>query len=66
MNGTLRVYNRRMFFVRVAVNVPTVSGEYDYHLPPELEGRVEVGHLVRVPFGAQMVQAVILQLVGKM
>jgi primosomal protein N' (replication factor Y) len=50
-----------MHFVRVAVNVPTISGEYDYHLPPELEGRVEVGQLVQVPFGPQMVQAVILQ-----
>jgi len=50
-----------MLFVRVAVNVPTISGEYDYHLPPELEGRVEVGQLVQVPFGPQMVQAVVLQ-----
>jgi primosomal protein N' (replication factor Y) len=52
-------------FVRVAVNVSAVSGEFDYHLPPELEGRVEVGHLVRVPFGAQTVQGVVLELLGQ-
>lgn len=54
-----------MYFVRVAVNVPAVSGEYDYHLPLELEGRVAVGQLVRVPFGAQMAQGVILQLISQ-
>ena len=54
-----------MAFVRVAVNVPAVSGEFDYHLPPELEGRLGVGHLVRVPFGAQMVQGVALELIGQ-
>jgi len=54
-----------MAFVRVAVNVPAVSGEFDYHLPPELEGRVGLGHLARVPFGAQMVQGVVLELVGQ-
>ena len=52
-----------MAFARVAVNVPAVSGEFDYHLPPELEGRLGVGHLVRVQFGAQTVQGVVLELV---
>ena len=52
-----------MTFVRIAVNVPAVSGEFDYHLPPELDGLVRPGHLVRVPFGAQMVQGVVLALI---
>jgi primosomal protein N' (replication factor Y) len=50
-------------FARVAVNVPGLTGEFDYHLPPELEGRVEAGHLVTVPFGRQTVQGIVLELV---
>ena len=50
-------------FVRIAVNVPTVSGEFDYHLPPELEGQVQPGCLVSVPFGAQVVQGIVTRLV---
>lgn len=47
-------------YVEVAVNVPRVSGEYHYHLPQELEGEVQVGQLVEVPFGQQRVQGVVL------
>ncbi len=52
-----------MIYVRVAVNVPAVTGEFDYHLPPELEGATGVGHLLRVPFGAQTAQGVLLEFV---
>ena len=48
-------------YVEVAVNVPGVSGVYDYHLPPELEGRTTPGQLVEVPFGHQQVQGVLLR-----
>ena len=48
-------------FVQVAVNVPQISGVYDYHLPAELAERVQPGCLVVVPFGAQMVQGVVLR-----
>ncbi len=61
----LHVYNDPMSFVRVAVNVPAVSGEFDYDLPPEMDGRVGPGHLLRVPFGAQMVQAVVLEIIAQ-
>jgi primosomal protein N' (replication factor Y) len=50
-------------FVQVAVNVPHVSGVFDYHLPPELAGRVSTGCLVSVPFGKQTVQGIVLGLV---
>lgn len=50
-------------FVQVAVNVPSVSGVFDYRLPPELSGRVGAGCLVTVPFGAQVAQGVVLRLV---
>src|SRR5689334_12273250 len=54
-----------MTYVRVAVNVPAVTGEFDYHLPPALEGAAGVGHLLRVPFGAQTAQGVLLEFVEK-
>jgi primosomal protein N' (replication factor Y) (superfamily II helicase) len=50
-------------FVQVAVNVPTVSGVFDYHLPPDLAGKVQPGCLLVVPFGRQMVQGVVVRLV---
>ena len=46
-------------YVEVVVNVPRVSGTFDYHLPPELEGQIEVGHLALAPFGQQTVQGVV-------
>jgi primosomal protein N' (replication factor Y) len=46
-------------YVRVAVNIPAVTGEYDYHLPPELEGQVLPGCLVSVPFGQQLAQGIV-------
>ena len=33
---------------------------FHYHLPPELKGRVQPGHLVWVPFGAQEVQGIVV------
>ncbi len=54
-----------MDYVRVAVNVPAVTGEFDYHLPDALAGQVGVGHLVRVPFGAQTVQGVVLERISQ-
>jgi primosomal protein N' (replication factor Y) len=47
-------------FVAVAVNVPQVSGVFDYHLPPEVASQVRLGHLVLVPFGRQTVQGVVV------
>ncbi len=42
-------------FVEIAVNVPQVTGVFHYHLPQGLEGSLNVGHLVVVPFGKQTV-----------
>ncbi len=52
-------------FVEVAVNVPQVSGTFHYHLPPELEGQVQPGHLVEIPFGRQTVQGVVFRFVAQ-
>ena len=50
-------------FLEIAVNVPQVSGTFHYHLPPDMEGMVDIGTLVIIPFGRQMVQGVVLALV---
>ncbi len=50
-------------FVQISVNVPAVSGVFDYHLAPELEGKIGVGSLVTIPFGHQVVQGVVLRFV---
>ena len=50
-------------FAQIAVNVPTVSGVFDYHIPAELSGQVASGCLVVVPFGRQLVQGVVVRLV---
>ena len=50
-------------YVQIAVNVPTVSGVFDYHLSAELAGQVVPGCLVVVPFGRQLVQGVVVDLV---
>jgi primosomal protein N' (replication factor Y) (superfamily II helicase) len=52
-------------FARIAVNVPSLTGVFDYHLPSELEGKVDAGNLVTVPFGRQTVQGVVMELVLK-
>ena len=47
-------------YARIAVNVPHVQGEFDYHLPEFIQDQVSLGHLVTVPFGAQTVQGIII------
>lgn len=49
-----------MIFARVVVNLPVVSGAFDYVLPPGMV--VGPGQLVSVPFGAQTVQGVVFDL----
>ncbi|MBX3048108.1 MAG: primosomal protein N' [Anaerolineales bacterium] len=52
-------------YLRVAVNLPQVSGVFDYHSPPELSGRLRPGHLVLAPFGPRQVQGVVLEQVAQ-
>jgi primosomal protein N' (replication factor Y) len=51
-----------MTYARVAVNVPALSGEFDYSLPSEVAAQIQVGSLVVVPFGNQTVQGVVTQI----
>lgn len=52
-------------YLEVAVNIAQVSGTFHYHLPPELEEKVQVGHLVITPFGHQTVHGVALGFVAQ-
>jgi primosomal protein N' (replication factor Y) len=47
-------------YLRIAVNVPSVAGVFDYGLPESLTGRISPGHLVLVPFGDRTAQGVVL------
>ncbi|MDQ2692189.1 MAG: primosomal protein N' [Chloroflexota bacterium] len=48
-------------FVQIVVNVPAVSGTFDYSVPADLQGSIGVGHLVIAPFGKQTVQGVVFR-----
>jgi primosomal protein N' (replication factor Y) len=52
-------------FVQIVVNVPAVSGIFDYAIPESLIGKVGVGHLVIVPFGKQTVQGVVFRFIDQ-
>ena len=52
-------------FVQIVVNVPAVSGIFDYAVPQSLIGKLKVGHLVIVPFGNQTVQGVIFRFIDQ-
>jgi len=48
-------------FVNVAIDAP-VDTTFDYHIPPELDGQIAVGHLVSVPFATAQQHAIVLSL----
>jgi primosomal protein N' (replication factor Y) len=50
-------------YARIAVNVSSISGLFDYAVPPEIAPQVQAGCLVMVPFGKQTVQGVVFALV---
>lgn len=52
-------------YLEIAVKAPQVVGVFHYHLPPELEGKVQPGCLVEAPFGKLSVQGVVLRQVER-
>ena len=50
-------------FARLAVNVPAITSLFDYSIPPELAPQLQAGCLVTAPFGNQIVQGVVVELV---
>lgn len=49
-------------FARLAVNIPAISGVFDYAVPAELAAHLQPGCLVTAPFGNQTVQGIIVEL----
>ncbi|MCK8826913.1 primosomal protein N' [Natroniella acetigena] len=49
-------------YVKVAVDLPVkqVNKPFTYHLPEELEGEVEAGHKVKIPFGNRRIEGYVL------
>ncbi|HSK65511.1 MAG TPA: primosomal protein N' [Anaerolineales bacterium] len=54
-----------MSFVQIVVNIPAVSGIFDYSVPDLLRGQIAAGHLVIVPFGNKTVQGVVFRFVDQ-
>jgi primosomal protein N' (replication factor Y) len=52
-------------FARVSVNIPQLTGLFDYHIPPEYAGMIQPGSLVNIPFGRQSAQGVVVSLVDQ-
>ncbi len=50
--------------VRVAVNIPSLSGEFDYSVPDEQMTNIQPGSLVIVPFGKQTVQGIVTAIIS--
>lgn len=48
-------------YAEIVVNL-SVEGSFHYHIPPDLAGRIQVGHLVEVQFGVQKAQGVVIAL----
>lgn len=50
-----------MIYIEAAVNVPQISGVFDYHVPEHLTGQIKPGCLVELPFGRQTIQGVVVR-----
>lgn len=49
-----------MRYAEVAVDAP-VFHTFDYHIPPELDGQIETGHLVQVGFATAIQHGIVLR-----
>lgn len=52
-------------FANISVNIGQVEKTYHYSIPLHLKDRIQPGSLVVVPFGKQIVQGVVLELLDK-
>jgi primosomal protein N' (replication factor Y) len=50
-------------FAEIVINLPSVAGTFHYSILSPLETTLGIGHYVRVPFGRQIVQGVVISLV---
>lgn len=49
-------------FARISINIPAISGIFDYAIPNELVSQIQTGCLVTAPFGNQIVQGIVIEL----
>lgn len=49
-------------FARISINIPAISGMFDYSIPNELVEKIQAGCLVTAPFGNQIVQGIVIDL----
>lgn len=46
-------------YAQVVVNVSGIEGVFDYHIPDEFQNDLQIGSLILVPFGKQIVQGIV-------
>ncbi len=46
-------------YAQVVVNVTGIEGVYDYNIPEEYQNDLQIGSLILVPFGKQIVQGIV-------
>jgi primosomal protein N' (replication factor Y) len=51
-------------YAEIAINVP-VGSTFHYHIPPELDGQIQPGHLVQVAFGTAQQYGIVLWLIDE-
>jgi primosomal protein N' (replication factor Y) len=52
-------------YAEVLPNAPITSA-FHYAIPPDLEGRLQAGHLVQIPFGRQLLQGLVVGLTDEL
>ena len=52
-------------YARVAVNIPQLSDLYDYSIPGEWGEQISTGSLVTVPFGRQVTQGIVVEMIAE-
>jgi primosomal protein N' len=44
-------------YARISINIPQLTGLFDYSIPHEFESVIQVGSLVNVPLGNKLIKA---------
>jgi primosomal protein N' (replication factor Y) len=52
-------------YARISINIPQLTGLFDYSIPPDFQDEIQPGSLVDVPFGAQEAQGIVIQLLDE-
>lgn len=50
-------------YARVAVNIPTINGEFDYQIPEKLLGKLQPGCLIEIPFNNRPIQGIVTRFI---